>query len=200
MLYLPHMTQSVLVHETLQYLQLADRVAASHDHAAKDVLHVRGQLRHHYLLQDRTCDRLKRLFRLADNLRLVLLPGIQVGEALVLHHFHRLLATQGVNRDPDPGGPAAGRPERRVLTEYNADRLVLGLDVVAETERDRQHAVALVVIHLLQRHINDRPLPEFVHRPDPIAERSHEHLGVSHHSGPFTAIRCMSRATVILPR
>src|SRR2546428_10526135 len=36
--YLPHMAQPTLVHKALQYLELADRVAGSHDHAAEDVL------------------------------------------------------------------------------------------------------------------------------------------------------------------
>jgi len=36
--YLPHVAQPMLVHEALQYLELADRVAGSHDHAAEDVL------------------------------------------------------------------------------------------------------------------------------------------------------------------
>ena len=83
------------------------------------------------------------------------------------------------------------------LPNDDAERLVLRLDVVREAERDRQHALALVVVHLLQREVLERAFPELVHRADAVAEGGHEDIAVSHcGEAPVWGMMTRSRVTL----
>ena len=95
----------------------------------------------------------------------------------MLHLLDGFFAAKAVYGDADLGGPAAGLPERRFAEEWTAGRLILRAHVVAEAEGDRQDAVALFVVDLVEGEVGDGALPEFIHGADAVAKRDDEHVG-----------------------
>ncbi|MBK7126579.1 MAG: hypothetical protein IPH65_11785 [Dehalococcoidia bacterium] len=200
MLDLAHVTQAMLVDEAFQHFELAQRRSGADDDRAENVLHVRRELRHEHLRQETRAYPVQRVRCPRDHAQLVRLPLLEVAEAEVLHLLHRLFAAEDIDIHADLLRPAAADPELLFAEEDPADRLVLGFDVVTEAERHGKHALAFVMVHLGEREVAGRPLPEDVHGADAVPERGDEHL-LGAHEVAFLSIvtRSMSFATWITP-
>src|SRR6185295_4741413 len=68
-------------------------------------------------------------------------------------------------------------PEHGLAKKRPGDRLVLGTDVVIETEGDGKHAGPLVMVHLVESEVRYGTLPQLVHGANAVLQGGNEHLG-----------------------